>query len=49
MSRASYRYREEAKRHRDPQLVEDALKRAEQAMHLAARFDYELVLVASVA
>jgi hypothetical protein len=45
----AYRYREEAKRHTNPQLVEDALKRAEHAMHLAARFDFELIVVSSAA
>ena len=37
----AYRYREEAKHHTNPQLVEGALKRAEHAMHLAAQFDFE--------
>jgi hypothetical protein len=40
----AYRYREEAKRHKDPQLVENALKRAEKAMHLATQFDHELIV-----
>jgi hypothetical protein len=45
----AYRYREEAKRHKNPLLVEGALKRAEHAMHLAARFDFELIVLAPAA
>jgi hypothetical protein len=37
----AFRYREDAKRHRNPLLVEDSLARAEHAERLAQHFDRE--------